>query len=91
MPNSQQTAAGPVASMRAIWANHVSETTATAVVWANERGKHDPNWEHKQHLIADAVAAAIARDGYPQSQAATIALVDKAFDRVNILLRSLGL
>lgn len=50
-----------------------------------------PLWEHKQHLIADAVAAAIARDGYPQSQAATIALVDQAFDRVNILLRSLGL
>ncbi|MDB5612474.1 MAG: hypothetical protein JWQ22_127 [Devosia sp.] len=89
--STSQPVSGPVAQMKAIWANHVSDTVVTAQVWAAERGKHDPQWNHKQHLVADAVAADIARNGFPTTQVATIALVDRAIYRVNFLLRSIGL
>lgn len=64
-------------------AEFVGSVAQAADDWAKEQADSDPDWNQKQDLVADALAAIIAREGFPKSIAAGLEQSKRALEEVN--------
>jgi len=61
----------------------VGSVARAADDWAKQQAETDPDWNQKSDLVADALAAIIAREGFPKSIAAGVDQSKRALDEVN--------